>query len=313
MIEQVSQNVTFLAFFTASKLGKPGLTVTVDIRKINKTGTISSTAVADNSPATAVIGGLYMFVLQGVNTADIGDYVAIFKTADTTVDQQHIPSLWTVGRLIAPLDANGTRAAVGLASANLDTQVSNLVSDSELAAALAPVMKTASYTAPLDANSTRSALGLAAANLDTQLSAINTKIPANIATAGAAMTLANDAISAATVSAGGANKIADRVWEDLRAEHTTPGTFGEMVNIPAGAGGVADWTSDEKTAIRSILGVPTTGTTPVIPTEGVLDAIKDKTDTIVPMPAQIDANIIAINGITVTGSGVPGTDAWRPA
>jgi hypothetical protein len=61
----------------------------------------------------------------------------------------------------APLDAAGTRSAVGLASANLDTQ---------LAAA-----------ATVGASSIRSAVGLASANLDTQLTAIDDFLDTEIA------------------------------------------------------------------------------------------------------------------------------------
>ena len=44
-----------------------------------------------------------------------------------------------------------------------------------------------------------------------------------------------------------------------------------------GGGGGTDWTANERTAIRSILGVPTSGTTPTDPTSGILDEIRDKT------------------------------------
>lgn len=44
-----------------------------------------------------------------------------------------------------------------------------------------------------------------------------------------------------------------------------------------GGGGGTDWTANERTAIRSILGIPTSGTTPTDPTEGILDEIRDKT------------------------------------
>jgi len=42
-----------------------------------------------------------------------------------------------------------------------------------------------------------------------------------------------------------------------------------------GGGGGTDWTSDERTAIRTILGVPASGTTPTDPTSGILDTIRD--------------------------------------
>ena len=44
-----------------------------------------------------------------------------------------------------------------------------------------------------------------------------------------------------------------------------------------GGGGGTDWTANERTAIRAILGVPTSGTTPIDPTTGILDEIRDKT------------------------------------
>jgi hypothetical protein len=41
-----------------------------------------------------------------------------------------------------------------------------------------------------------------------------------------------------------------------------------------GGGGGTDWTANERTAIRAILGVPTSGTTPTDPTSGILDEIR---------------------------------------
>jgi hypothetical protein len=42
-----------------------------------------------------------------------------------------------------------------------------------------------------------------------------------------------------------------------------------------GGGGGTDWTANERTAIRAILGVPTSGTTPTDPSSGILDTIRD--------------------------------------
>jgi hypothetical protein len=51
-----------------------------------------------------------------------------------------------------------------------------------------------------------------------------------------------------------------------------------LEQAPAGGGGGGtDWTANERTAIRAILGVPTSGTTPTDPTSGILDEIRDKT------------------------------------
>jgi hypothetical protein len=106
MLEQVSTSVKFLAFYTASKQGKTGLTVTVDI--YNPSGTQIVTA----GSATALGGGLYSYTLTSNNSAE-GEYAAIFKTTDSTVDAQHIPSLWVLGRAgVENLDAaTSTRLA----------------------------------------------------------------------------------------------------------------------------------------------------------------------------------------------------------
>jgi hypothetical protein len=99
MLEQVSTSVKFLAFFTASKQGKTGLTVTIDIYDP------SGSQIVTGGSATALGGGLYSYTLSSNNSSE-GEYAAIFKTTDSTVDSQHIPSLWVLGRAgVENLDA----------------------------------------------------------------------------------------------------------------------------------------------------------------------------------------------------------------
>ncbi len=76
----------FYAPFTANKIGKTGLTPTVDVR--NSSGVL---VVSDGS-ATELGGGLYKYVYS---TSVVDDYLAMFKTADSSVDSQHVPSLVT--------------------------------------------------------------------------------------------------------------------------------------------------------------------------------------------------------------------------
>lgn len=122
MLEQVSVSVKYFAHFIESKLGKTGLTVTVDVWAPD------NTKIVNNAAATEIGGGLYCYTLSGTLTATEGDYPALFKTATTTVDQREIPALWTIGRAgIERLDANiGTRAsAADLATLTgyVDTEV----------------------------------------------------------------------------------------------------------------------------------------------------------------------------------------------
>jgi hypothetical protein len=78
---------------------------------------------------------------------------------------------------VAPLDAAGTRLAIGLASANLDTQLADIPTVAEFDTRTLPsadYFVVGDYTAPLDAAGIRFAIGLASANLDTQIADLPT-------------------------------------------------------------------------------------------------------------------------------------------
>jgi hypothetical protein len=110
MIEQINTAVKFLAFFVANKVGKTGLIdVTVDV--YDPAGSEIVTAGA----ASEIGDGLYAYTLAANLVATEGEYPAVFKTADATVDAKHIPALWVVGRGgIEDLDAAVTsRLAAG--------------------------------------------------------------------------------------------------------------------------------------------------------------------------------------------------------
>jgi hypothetical protein len=173
MLEQVSTSVKFLAFFTASKQGKTGLTVTIDIYAP------SGSQIVTGGSATAIGGGLYSYVLSTSNTAE-GEYAAVFKTSDSTVDSQHIPSLWVLGRAgVENLDAaTSTRLASSgyTAPANSDisaikSKTDNLPSDpadqSLLEAAIAGVT---APSASAVATAVRSELAVELARVDQAIS-----------------------------------------------------------------------------------------------------------------------------------------------
>jgi hypothetical protein len=184
MIEQVSNSVKFVAFFTANKTGTTGLTVTVDVYSP------SGTQIVTAASATAIGGGLYGYTLSTNNSSE-GEYAAIFKTTDSTVDAQHIPSLWVLGRAgVENLDssvssrstltaaqvnaeADTALADVGLTSTvtgRIDAAISSRLSPSGTLAVVttltnAPASVTpAQIRAEMDANSTK------LANLDATIS-----------------------------------------------------------------------------------------------------------------------------------------------
>lgn len=113
-IEQAGVDVTVKAFFVESKVGKTGLTVTVDV--YNPAG---SKVVSDAS-ATEVGGGLYTYTILGSSIpSTAGEWVAVFKTATTSVDVQHIPTIWVIGRVAE--DVADVETKVDTAQADLDT------------------------------------------------------------------------------------------------------------------------------------------------------------------------------------------------
>jgi hypothetical protein len=100
---------------------------------------------------------------------------------------------------------------------------------------------------------------------------------------------ATGALSARALAADAATEIANAVAAtqalsrlDSMIESDGAGQFRfdtiALEMAPAGGGGGGtDWTANERTAIRSILGIPTSGTTPTDPTVGILDEIRDQT------------------------------------
>lgn len=88
------------------------------------------------------------------------------------------------------------------------------------------------------------------------------------------------ALSQAPVGEGaGASTIATAVWEYLLENcQSESGSVCEALAAAAvggGGDGGTDWTADERTAIRTILGIPGSGTTPADPSSGILDTIRD--------------------------------------
>lgn len=110
-MEQLANAITFWAHYIATKVGKTGLTVTVDVWELTQTGT--ATEIVTAGSATEVGDGLYRYVLAAGSVDAVGDYIAVFKTADATVDQQHIAHAISVGRAgIEALDATVIATAV---------------------------------------------------------------------------------------------------------------------------------------------------------------------------------------------------------
>jgi|GEM_PF-2232878 hypothetical protein len=134
MIQQLSQGVVFVFHYTAGGLGKTGLSPLVDVFRPDGTKVVSDGA------ATEIGDGLYQYPYSGAGTTTAGNYYAVAKTSDTSVDQRHLPSLWVVGaswveRLDTPLSTlataiSGVAAAAATAVWAAATRTLTAISDS---------------------------------------------------------------------------------------------------------------------------------------------------------------------------------------
>ena len=184
MLEQVSTSVKFLAFFTASKTGKTGLTVTIDIYDP------SGSQIVTGGSATAIGGGLYAYTLSTNNSAE-GEYAAIFKTTDSTVDSQHIPSLWVLGRagvenLNAAVSSRSTLTAAQV-NAEADTALSDVGLTTTITGRIDQAISTrlaaADYTAP-SAAPTVTAIRQEMDSNSTKLSNLDATVSSRLASSG---------------------------------------------------------------------------------------------------------------------------------
>lgn len=108
--------------FMAAKVGKTGLTVTVDVDAYELATGTRTTPVTAGSGVEAR-NGIYFYRLAAADPS-LYDYTATFKTADSTVDAQHVPS-WrgSLEQIIAAIIAASLDVAVStrLASASYTT------------------------------------------------------------------------------------------------------------------------------------------------------------------------------------------------
>lgn len=184
-------DLLFVGQFIASKAGKTGLTVTVDVDRYTLADG-SRTALVTAGSATEGRRGLYHYRLASADLATY-QYVATFITADATVDQQEIAALGIVvpdalvGSRLAPavagrtldVDASGNAAANVTYWAGQATSHTDGTPDTNLkwinGVQLAPTSSEGYLPAEIDAFSEaaiRTAIGLATANMDTQLAAV---------------------------------------------------------------------------------------------------------------------------------------------
>jgi hypothetical protein len=158
----------------------------------------------------------------------------------------------------------GSIAAGGIVATSIAADAltaSKFASDvgAEIAAAVRTELATelARVDAAVSTRASQASVDTVGANVDAILVDTGTDIPATIATA-----------------QGTLDKLDDTLEDDGGVFRFTTNALEQAPT--GGGGGTADWTADERTAIRTILGVPASGTTPAAPTAGALKTIDDE-------------------------------------
>jgi hypothetical protein len=235
-----------------------------------------------------------LVMVQDASTAtqkcvgSVSDYTGSTKTVTLAAD----PGVFTIAtgdtvRIYAipagggsGLDAAGVRAAVGLASANLDTQLSTI--DGNVDSILADTGTDGVVVASIAANA---------------ISA--TAIASNAITAAK---IATDAITAA--------KIATDAVTEIQSGLSTLDAAGVRTAVGLASANLDTQLSTIDTVVDAIL--VDTGTTldgALSAVDTVVDAIKAKTDSLTfTVVGQVDSNIQSINDTTITGDGQTGTE-----
>ena len=233
MLTRSGVGLICLAQFTESKLGKTGLTVTVNVYRVLTDGT--SSTVLSNQAAFAVGQGVYGFLVPAASNTTGGLIVCVFSTATTTVDRREIVSGWVV-ELPAPSDVIAWRGATpnNLVSNRVDSCVGAITDNT------------------ITANSIASGAITSAKIADDAITAA--KIAAGAITAVEAPALAN--LDAAV--SGIASSILSTVIGSLTVAQRLSLLDLAITSIPASS----DWTNTERSQIRQRLGVDGTTATP---------------------------------------------------
>lgn len=260
----------------------------------------ATTIVNKNSGGATHMGnGLYYAVLDATDTDTVGSMVVFCHVSGALAvrvlcqvyEEAVFDALFAASAsgYLQPtvagrtLDVTATGAA-GIDWGNVENKASaNALTNTEIADVNVVTMRTNALTgAALAADAvTEIQSGLAtAANLATVAGYLDTEIAAILADTnelqvdwvnGGRLDLLIDAIKAVTDKLDTALELDGAVYR-----YTT----NSLEQAPAGGGGgVADWNADERTAIRTILGIPASGTTPDVPSAGALKVIDDFLDT----------------------------------
>ncbi|RYX84202.1 hypothetical protein EON83_10930 [bacterium] len=238
MFLQLNNPIYFQAPFVASKVGKTGLTVTVNVWR-------NGSSVVSGAAATEIGDGLYSYTLASGSVGTAGSYVAVFKTTDTTVDSQVVYSLWVAGLNWVQFIDGSIAALPGL--------IWNALTSTFTVAGSAGKRIVDFLTGDIFARIGVNGAGLTAlgdprlANLDAPVSTVGTLV-ANAILVNPANKIYTNASNQVLVGALSATAI-QSFWDSPESVVYAPGSFGAKFKLwLLGADGGAKITGDAHTA-----------------------------------------------------------------
>ena len=254
---------------------------------------------------TNMLPNLIEIELDAVDYQDAAAF-GLSKFADIETDTQNIqsriPAALVDGRIAAQAQSVTDKTGYSLTVAPPTA--------SDISNAVWNALTTATYTDQsfgdrilISTNNTREVAVTGSSHVAAVLhDAEPNSIPEDAFVAGAlsARALAADAANEIATAVSGIQVISrlDSMIEDNGAGQFRFDTIALEMAPAGGGGGGTDWTANERTAIRSIFGIPTSGTTPTDPTIGILDEIRDKTALITSGSVQTSIPVTAQGQIT---------------
>lgn len=284
------------------------LTVT---KRTSKTGNYRVPVTAAAADGFEV-GKTYNVVASAtVNSIAAKGVIGRFKVRTRGKDDLAYPA--TSGRSLA-VDASGQVTVGAMATDTLTASALASSAVTEIQAGLST----------LDAAGVRTAVGLASANLDTQIAAvqadtdnIQTRLPAALvsgridASVGA---MASDTLTSTALAASAVTEIQSGLSTlDAAGVRTAVGLA--SANLDTQLAAIAGYIDTEVTALSTnVSTVLTRLGVPASDVATIIAAIKAKTDNLTFTSGTfVDANIQAVNDVTLQGTGVETSDEWRPA
>ena len=248
--------------------------------------------------ALTTVGSIGKLFVDNINaTISSRSTYAGGDTAGTATLLSRIASALTITSGKVTVGTNDDKAGYSLlATTGLGNQTANLTGNLSGSVGSVTGLTVTNLDATISSRASATSLATVAGYIDTEIAAIQAKtnlIPVSPAAVGDIPT--TSAIATAVAGTQVLSRLDSMIESNGGSQFRFDTIALELAPSGGGGGGATDWTVDERTVIRSILGIPGSGTVPSDPTVGILDTIRDNIGTI---NGFVDTEITAIKAKT---------------